>query len=267
MQRSKKAKMLKRHAMRGDIEGRKEVQRACKSMSPTLDRGLTTPSGGVRSFRGANRPRPWGLPSSLRQVCSRSVCESTPREGDRGATARFGARFKALSLNRTTPQVDQAMHTEAFAEFTQFRAAEREETAQQPIPAKLLDRNPPALGATARPLENPGELCRDRSLSLAKKAAGVVDQLGTHQPISLERSPSSFSWGTSLLYATPVAPSRSFCRHVVNYHRRHGLSRPLSTERLRGARLSSRLTRNRRPRNACPLAPGRLGLGPADHPR
>jgi hypothetical protein len=171
------------------------VQRACKSMSPTLDRGLTTPSGGVRSLRGANRPGPRGLPSSLRQVCSRSVCESTPRQGDRAATARFGPRFKALSLNRTTPQVDQATHAEAFADFAQLRATEREETAQQPIPAKLLDLNPPAPGATAQPLENPGELRRDRSLSLAKKPAGLVDQLGTHQPISLERSPSSFSWG------------------------------------------------------------------------
>ena len=49
-----------------------------------------------------------------------------------------------LSSNRTTPQVDQATHTEAFADFAQLLAAGREESAQQPIPAKLLDLNLPA---------------------------------------------------------------------------------------------------------------------------
>jgi hypothetical protein len=61
----------------------------------------------------------------------------------------------------TTLQVDQATHTEAFAEFAQLCAAGREESAQQPIPAKLLDPDLPTLGATAQPLENPGELCRE----------------------------------------------------------------------------------------------------------
>jgi hypothetical protein len=70
-----------------------------------------------------------------------------------------------LSSNRTTPQVDQATHTEAFADFAQLLAAGREESAQQPIPAKLLDLKLPALGATAQPLENPGQLRRDRRLS------------------------------------------------------------------------------------------------------
>jgi hypothetical protein len=44
-----------------------------------------------------------------------------------------------LSPNGTTPQVDQATHTEASGDFPQLRATGREETAQQPIPAKLLD--------------------------------------------------------------------------------------------------------------------------------
>jgi hypothetical protein len=44
------------------------------------------------------------------------------------------------------------------------------------IPAKLLDLDLPTLGATAQPHENPGQLRQDRSLSLAKKPAGVVDQ-------------------------------------------------------------------------------------------
>ena len=134
-------------------------------MSPTLDRGLTTPSGRVRSFRAANRRGPWGFPLSLRQICSRSRCASMPWPSDRAATARFKPRFTAPSSNRTTPQVDQATHTEASGDFPQLLAAGREESAQQPIPAQLLDLNLPALGATAQPLENPGQLRRDRRLS------------------------------------------------------------------------------------------------------
>src|SRR5580693_539427 len=82
-----------------------------------------------------------------------------------------------LSSNRATPKVDQATHTEAFGDFPQLRAADREESAQQPIPAKLLDLNLPAPGATAQPLENPGQIRRDRRLSFPKKPAGVFDQL------------------------------------------------------------------------------------------
>jgi hypothetical protein len=78
-----------------------------------------------------------------------------PRPSDRAATARFKPRFMVLSSNRTTPQVDQATHTEAFADFAQLLAAGREESAQQPIPAKLLDLTLPALGAAAEALETP----------------------------------------------------------------------------------------------------------------
>jgi hypothetical protein len=134
-------------------------------MSQTLDGRLTTPSSRVRSLRGAKRPGPCGVPSSLRQICSRRRCASMPRQSDRAATARFRPRFMVLSSNRTTPQVDQATHTEAFADFAQLFGAGREESAQQPIPAKLLDLNLPALGATAQPLENLSQLRRDRSLS------------------------------------------------------------------------------------------------------
>jgi hypothetical protein len=134
-------------------------------MSLTLDRGLTAPSGRVHSLRGADRPGPCGVPSSLRQICSRSRCASMPRQSDRAATARFRPRFLVQSSNRTTPEVDQATHTEAFGDFAQLLAAGGEETAQQPIPAKFLDLNLPALGATVQALENPGQLRRDRRLS------------------------------------------------------------------------------------------------------
>ena len=111
------------------------MQRACRSMSQTLDRRLTTPSGRAHSLRGANRPGPCGVPASIRQICSRSRCASMPRQSDRAATARCELRFRMLSSNRTTPQVDQATHTEAFADFAQLLATGREGTAQQPVPA------------------------------------------------------------------------------------------------------------------------------------
>ena len=88
-----------------------------------------------------------------------------PRQSDRAATAQFKPRARVLSSNRTTPQVDRVTRTKAFADFLQLRAAGREETAQQPIAAKLVDLKLPALGATTQPLEYPGQLRRDRGLS------------------------------------------------------------------------------------------------------
>ena len=149
----------------GIMRDNKAVQRACRWMSPMLDRGLTTPSGRVRSFRGTSTPGNCGVPSSLRQMCSRSRRESMPRQGDREATARRQPRLRMLSSNRTTPAVDKATQTVAFADIAQLRAAGREETAHQSIPAKLLDLNLRALGATAQPLEKPGQRRRDRRLS------------------------------------------------------------------------------------------------------
>ena len=156
----------------GIMRDSKDVQRACRWMSPTLDRGLTTRSDRVGFLRGANRPGHGGIPSSLRQICSSSRCKSMPRQGDRAAIARFKPRFKVLSSNRTTPEVDKATQTEAFADIAQLRAAGREESAQQLIPAQLRDLDLPALGATAQPLENPRQLRRDRRLSRIRPCSG-----------------------------------------------------------------------------------------------
>ncbi len=78
-----------------------------------------------------------------------------------------------MSSNWTTGQVHQVPHTEAFTDFPQLRAGGRKETAQQPISAELLQPVLPALGAKIQPLEDPGQLRRDRSLSLAEEPAGV----------------------------------------------------------------------------------------------
>src|ERR1700677_2417236 len=127
-----------------------------RSISPTLPRCLTTPLGRAQSFTSRDRPGSRGLSSSLRKICSKSRCKSMRREGDRAATARWHRRFKTLSWNWAAPEVDQVTHTEAFGDFPQLRAAGREESAQQSIPAKLLDLKPPALGANTQLVEDPG---------------------------------------------------------------------------------------------------------------
>jgi hypothetical protein len=92
------------------------------------------------------------------------------------ATVRYDLGFRTASSNRTTRQVDQVSDTEAFANFPQLRAAGREETAQQPIPAEPLQPLLPVLRAKIQPLEDAGQLRRDRRLSLAKEPAGVGDR-------------------------------------------------------------------------------------------
>jgi hypothetical protein len=81
------------------------------------------------------------------------------------AITRCEPRFWIVSSHGTTLQVDQATHTEVFADFAQLRAAGREESTQQPIPAKLLELNLPTLCTIAQPLENPGQIRRDRRFS------------------------------------------------------------------------------------------------------
>ena len=192
-----------------------------RSILPGLPQGLMTPLDRVQPISGGNRHGSWEVSSSLTKICSSGRGKSMPRQSDRAATARWQPRFRMLSPNGTTPQVDQATHTEAFADFAQLRATCREETSQQPVPAKLLDLKLPALGATAQPLENPGELCRDRSLSLAKKAAGVVDQL--ESPRSHRRPPQKYprvpragspatACGCGLLHPTRTRGGRSASR-------------------------------------------------------
>jgi hypothetical protein len=73
-----------------------------------------------------------------------------------------------VSSSRTTRQVDHVSHAQALEDFAQRRASGREESAQQSMPIGLLQRSLPALSTTTRPLEDPGQLCRDRSLTARK---------------------------------------------------------------------------------------------------
>jgi hypothetical protein len=88
--------------------------------------------------------------------------------GDRVATIRCNPRLMIVSSDRTTRQVDQVPHADPVGDFLQFRAAGREEAAHQTIAAELCHPVLPALGAQTQPLEDRGQLCRDRGLARAK---------------------------------------------------------------------------------------------------
>ena len=116
----------------------------------------------------------WISPS-IDQVCVRSRSDSTLR-GEL-PTARCGPRITFVSSKWTTRKVDQVPNTEAFANLPQLGSGGRKETAQQSIPAEPLHPLMPALGVAIQPLEGPGQLGRDRGLSLAKEPTGIVVQL------------------------------------------------------------------------------------------
>jgi hypothetical protein len=82
-----------------------------------------------------------------------------------------------VSSDWTTRQVDQVPHADQVGDFPKFRAAGREETAHQTIAAELFHPVLPALGAQTQPLEDPGQLLRDRGFCRAKESARMFDQL------------------------------------------------------------------------------------------
>ena len=102
-----------------------------------------------------------------------SKAASVLNRGDRVATFRCNPRFMIVSSDRTTRKVDQVPNTEAFANLPQLGSGGRKETAQQSIPAEPLHPLMPALGVAIQPLEDPGQLARDRGLSLAKEPTGT----------------------------------------------------------------------------------------------
>ena len=105
-----------------------------------------------------------------------SKAASVLNQGDRVATFRCNPRFMIVSSDWTTRQVDQVPHADPVGDFPQFRAAGREEAAHQTIAAELFHPVLPALGAQTQPLEDPGQLLRDRGFSLAKESARIFDQ-------------------------------------------------------------------------------------------
>jgi hypothetical protein len=82
-----------------------------------------------------------------------------------------------VSSDRTTRQVDQVPHADPVGDFPQFLAAGREEAAHYTIAAELFRPVLPAPGAQTQPLEDTGQILRDRGFSLAKESARIFDQL------------------------------------------------------------------------------------------
>jgi hypothetical protein len=80
------------------------VKRACRSMSPTLDPDLTTPSGRFHTFWHSNSLGPWGLPSSLRptSICIMDYRNYSLLNGlDRSSTVtvfREGVRHRSILI-------------------------------------------------------------------------------------------------------------------------------------------------------------------------
>ena len=105
------------------------------------------------------------------------MAASVLNRGHRVATFRSNPRFVIVSSDWTTRQVDQVPHADPVGDFPQFRAAGREEAAHHTIAAELFYPVLPALGAKTQPLEDPGQLLRDRGFSLAKESARIFDQL------------------------------------------------------------------------------------------
>ena len=108
---------------------------------------------------------------SIDQLCVRSRSDSTLR-GEL-PTARCGPRITFVSSKWTTRKVDQVPNTEAFANLPQLGSGGRKETAQQSIPAEPLHPLMPGLGVAIQPLEDPGQLGRDRGLSPAKDPTAI----------------------------------------------------------------------------------------------
>jgi hypothetical protein len=105
-----------------------------------------------------------------------SKAASVLNRGDRVATFRCDPRFMIVLSDCTTRQVDQVPHADPVGDFPRFHAADREEAAHQTIAAELCHPALPALGAQTQPLEDPGQLLRDRGFSLAKESARIFDQ-------------------------------------------------------------------------------------------
>jgi hypothetical protein len=68
------------------------------------------------------------------------------------------------------------VQAQAAGDVSQALSARREEPAEQATFAELFDARPPAVGATADPVENSRDLSRNVRFSAAKQAPGVIDQ-------------------------------------------------------------------------------------------
>ncbi len=86
------------------------------------------------------------------------------------------ARLRRRSSGRTPREIDDASQAELFGNLMELRLAGGKESAQQPALSQLRHAESPASSIDSHSLKNSGQLRRNRGLSLAKEAAGIVDQ-------------------------------------------------------------------------------------------
>ena len=104
-------------------------------------------------------------------------CARTRAQGDRPLRGRCESELIDASSGRTIRQVDHVPDAQALADLAQPRASGCEESAEQPVALELLEPSLPGLSTTTQPLKDPGQLRRNRGLSLAKEATRVIDQI------------------------------------------------------------------------------------------
>jgi hypothetical protein len=118
-------------------------------------RGVIAPSTLVQPVLVTCRRGSGGIFSAFQVICTRSRCGPRSRHGDRPANCRRDLRFRIVSSDRTTRQVDQVPHAAPVGDFL-------------------------------RPTRMPCERSATRSDTSAPQ---------THQPIWIGRSPSRKSPG------------------------------------------------------------------------
>ena len=128
-----------------------------------------------RSLRALTTPLDWVLANqqqarivetfvSLPKICLKIRGKSILRQGDREATARCEPRFRMLSSNGTTPEVDQATHTEAFGNLPQFHAAGAKNGPATDRRRSILDLKLPTLGAQPAARKTPASPPRSKPI-------------------------------------------------------------------------------------------------------
>ena len=113
------------------------------------------------------------------------VSDEWRESGDGRLAARYQLQLKMESLDRTSAQVRHASHAQALGHLRQPGSAGGEESAEQLTRAEFFESELPALGVAPQPLEDPGQVRRNRSLSFTEEPSGVINQ----KEIASQREP------------------------------------------------------------------------------
>jgi serine/threonine protein kinase len=164
-------------------EGCKDTHRVARSGQRNKDDSCDSPM--VRAMpqtvkaglRGAWPRARSKLGSGSREMFVEDRYARIRAQGDQMLSCQCESEIMDVSSRGTNRQVDHVPDAQVLADFAQLRASGREESADQPVPLELLQPSLPALSTTIQPLKHPGQIRRNRGLSLAKEATRVIDQL------------------------------------------------------------------------------------------